>query len=61
MLDVLDVQQNVLYCSRRCARKAGAKVMKSITVEEYDAQREKYSEDHWGALCPICEEPYHAF
>lgn len=52
VLDVLDVDSGVLYCSLRCAQLDGAEDVRKLKLNEYDV-------DVHGGRCPACGAFYH--
>lgn len=53
--DILDVENDMLYCSRKCAITNGADP--KFLLELHDQDWDECCTD-WGQLCPWCEEYY---
>lgn len=58
MASILDKHNDVLYCSKYCARKDSARDMdcREIAQEEFEEEREVG--EGYGATCHVCDTIY---
>jgi len=60
-LDYLDIKNDVLYCSKKCAIKNNVDPEMLVPIDSDEFEERYKTGDHWGTLCPTCENEYNNY